>query len=119
MTRALPDSLRELIGFGGFVLVKCRKCGREARFTPGSLSEWFRSRGQRDDWKTIRRKFVCKGWGGEGCGSRLVEVSYVLEAPEPPRQPPVPRDDCPNGINPIAWARADVRERKRLMRQLR
>jgi hypothetical protein len=119
MTRALPESLSELVGLGGTVRVKCRKCGREARFSPGSLSQWFRASGGRDDWKTIRTKFVCKGWDGEGCGSRNADVTYELEAPELPPRPPLPRDDCPKGIEPKAWAVADDRERKRLMRQLR
>ena|SRR5688572_3508534 len=119
MVGALPDSLQELMHLGGSVRVKCRKCGREARFGVFDLSRWFRSRGKRDDWKTIRRKFVCKGWDGEGCGSRDVEVTYELDAPMPPPQPPLPRGDCPDGIDPDAWATADGRERKRLMRQLR
>ena len=119
MTRALPDTLRELIGLGGILRVKCVRCGREARFSPLDLSQWFRSRGQRDDWKTIRQKFVCSGWNREGCGNRDVEVTFELTAPEPPRKPPMPRDDCPDGIDLNAWARADDRERKRLMRMLR
>lgn len=119
MAGPLPDSLQELIGFGGTVRVKCRKCRREAGFNPGALSQWLRSRGQRDDWKTIRRKFVCTGYDGEGCGSRDVYVTYELDAPEPPRLPPTPRDDCPKGIDPHQWAKADGYERKRLIRQLR
>ena len=119
MVGSLPDSLQELIGLGGTVRVKCRRCGREARFGVLDLSMWFRGRGRRDDWKTIRRKFVCTGWNNEGCGSRDVEVAYELFAPDPPRAPPRPRDDCPNGIDPKVWAEADDRERKRLMRQLR
>ena len=119
MTRALPDTLHELIGFGGIVRVKCRQCGREARFSPYELSQWFRLRGKRDDWRTIRERFVCKGWNGDGCGSRSVEVTYELTAPEPPRKPPTPKGDCPEGLDPNAWAKADARERKRLMRMLR
>jgi hypothetical protein len=119
MVGPLPDSLQQLIGFGGSVRVKCRRCGREARFHPGTLSSWFRAQGKRDDWKTIRRKFVCKGVTGEGCGGRDVEVTYELDAPEPPPLPPVPRDNCPDGIDPIAWAKADYHERKRLVRSLR
>ena len=119
MARPLPDSLQELIGLGGFVHVKCRHCGREARFEPGQLSYWFRRRGRRDDWKTIRRRFVCKGVDGRGCGRRNVEVSFVLEAPEPPPLPPQPRTDCPKGIDPLEWAKAGSYERKRLIRSLR
>ena len=119
MVGRLPDSLQELIGLGGTVRVKCRRCGREARFGVMDLSRWFRGRGGRDDWKTIRRKFVCTGWDGEGCGSRDVEVTFELHAPDPPPEPPRPSDDCPAGIDPKAWAKADGRERKRMMRQLR
>ena len=119
MVGPLPDSLQELTRLGGTVRVKCRRCGREARFSVWDLSKWFRSLGKRDDWKTIRRKFVCTGWGGEGCGGRNVEVTYELEAPEPPPMPPLPRGDCPKGIDPHEWAKADDRERKRLVRQLR
>jgi len=115
MTRALPGSLSELIGFGGTVRVKCRKCGREARFAASELSNWFRATRIRDDWKTIRGKFVC-----QGCGGRKVEVAYELEAPEPPPRPPAPRTaDCPQGVNPDEWARADSHERKRLVRRAR
>ena len=119
MVRALPDSLQELMRFGGTVTVRCRRCGREARFAPNDLSRWFRSRGSGDSWAVIRRKFVCSGLNGEGCGGRDVEVTYQLEAPDPPRPPPVPRGDCPDGIDPVAWARADYYERKRLIRALR
>lgn len=120
MARALPDTLRELIGFGGVVRVKCRKCGREANFSPYTLSEWFRRNGRRDDWKTIRRKFVCEGFGA-GCGSRNVEVTYMLDAPDPPKRPPAPEGvpPCPDGIDPDRWAKADHYERKRLVRRLR
>lgn len=115
MTRALPSSLSELIGFGGTVRVKCRSCGREARFAAGELSRWFRACGIRDDWKTIRSKFVC-----QGCGRRRAEVAYELEAPEPPMPPPLPRSGtCPPGIDPDAWANADHYERKRLVRRAR
>lgn len=120
MVRALPNNLSELIGFGGTVLVKCNRCGRTARFSPYDLSRWFRSMGKRDDWKTIRTKFVCYGFG-KGCGSRDVSVTYEIDAPAPPRPPPSPRgsDDCPTGINRDVWARADYYERKRLVRRLR
>jgi hypothetical protein len=121
MVRALPDSLQELIGLGGTVRVKCRRCGREARFIPMELSNWFRLRFRRDDWKTIRTKFVCKGLSGEGCGRRDVSVTYELDAPDPPPRPPAPREvsDCPKGIDPAEWAKADTYERKRLVRRLR
>ncbi len=120
MVRALPDSLQELIGLGGTVRVKCRRCGREARFSTFDLSNWFRFGHRRDDWKTIRTKFVCKGLSGEGCGSRDVDVTYELEAPDPPRKPPAPRHvDCPRGIDPVEWDKADSIERKRLVRRLR
>lgn len=101
------------------MLVKCRKCGREARFGVYDLSRWFRLKGGRDDWKTIRRKFVCNGPAGEGCGGRNVEVTYQLDAPDPPTPPPVPRDDCPQGLDPQAWAKADYYERRRLVRRAR
>ena len=121
MVGALPGSLLELIGYGGVVRVKCRKCGREAQFNPGELSRWFRLLGGRDDWKTIRTKFVCRGWADEGCGSRNVSVTYELDAPDPPRRPPLSRGDadCPTGIDPEEWAKADYYERKRLVRRLR
>jgi hypothetical protein len=119
MVGRLPDSLQDLIGFGGTVRVKCRRCGREARFNPGALSQWFRAQGKRDDWKTISRKFVCQGLAGEGCGGRKVEVTYELDAPEPPPLPPAPRQDCPKGIDPFEWVKADHYERKRLIRSLR
>ena len=119
MARALPDSLQELIRYGGLIVVKCRKCGREGRFSPGDLSQWFRSRGKRDDWKTIRRKFVCDGADGGGCGGRDVDVRFELQAPEPPLRPPAPKEDCPDGIDPARWAKADYYERKRLIRLLR
>lgn len=120
MVRALPDSLSELIGLGGCVRVKCRRCGREARFSATELSRWLRLRGRRDDWRTIRTKFICKGLGGEGCGSRNVEVTYELDAPEPPPPPPRPLGgDCPPGINAQEWATSDRYERKRLVRRSR
>jgi len=118
MVRALPDSLHELIGFG-VVCVKCRKCGREARFGVSDLSRWLRLRGEKDDWQTVRRKFVCRGWEGEGCGSRNVELTFELKTPKPKREPPKPLGDCPEGIDLHEWARADSRERKRLLRRLR
>lgn len=120
MVRALPDSLQELVGLGGVVRVKCRRCGREARFSPMELSRWFRLNRRRDDWKTIRTKFVCRGFG-EGCGSRDVLVTYELDAPDPPPRPPMPRHavECPKGIDPAEWARSDSYERKRLIRRLR
>ena len=115
MVGPLPDSLFELTGYGGTVRVKCRKCGREARFSAGELSRWLRVTGQRDDWKTIRSKFVC-----QGCGRRNAEVTYELEAPEPPPRPPLPRSgDAPPGIDPAEWATADATERKRLVRRAR
>ena len=115
MVGPLPNSLSELTGHGGTVRVRCGKCGREARFSAYDLSRWFRITGQRDDWKTIRGKFVC-----QGCGGRNAEVTYELEAPEPPPRPPAPRSaDCPPGIDPEAWAAADSRERQRLVRRAR
>ena len=115
MARALPGTLSELIGFGGTVRVECKKCRRVARFAAGELSRWFRASNIRDDWKTIRSKFVC-----QGCGCRRVDVTYELEAPEPPPLPPAPRTaDCPPGIDPDAWAKADSYERKRLVRRAR
>jgi len=119
MVRPIPHTLRELIGFGGEIVVQCKKCGRKARFSPYTLSEWFRANGKRDDWNTIRRKFVCTGHAGEGCGSRGVDAYYQLAAPEPPRMPPTPRLDCPEGIDPDKWDKADAYERKRLLRSLR
>jgi hypothetical protein len=121
MVRALPDSLQELIGFGGVVRVQCRKCGREARFSPMDLSRWFRTKNRRDDWKTIRTRFVCRGFADEGCGSRDVSVTYELEAPDPPRPPPSPVDHstCPAGIDFDTWEKADSIEKKRLVRRLR
>ena len=115
MVGPLPNSLSELIGHGGTVRVKCRRCARVARFSAGELARWFRVIRVRDDWKTIRSKFVC-----QGCGGRNPEVTYELEAPEPPPAPPAPRTaDCPPGIDPQAWATADNRERKRLVRRAR
>ena len=119
MTRALPGSLSELTGFGGTVRVKCKRCGREGQFHAGSLADWFKACGIRDDWKTIRRKFVCDGFGDEGCGGRDVEVTYELEAPDPPRRPPAPVTEAPPGIDPKEWARADSIERKRMIRRAR
>lgn len=119
MVGRLPDYLSELVGLGGTVRVKCRKCGREARFGTYDLSRWFRVNGIRDDWKTIRRKFRCDGFG-QGCGSRDVEVTYELKAPDPPRLPPEPRQiDCPPGIDHEEWVKADRYEKKRLVRKLR
>lgn len=115
MVRALPESLSALVGFGGVVRVTCKTCERVARFSAGDLSRWFRGGGVRDDWKTIAGKFVC-----QGCGGRKVHVTYELDAPEPPPKPPSPRSaDCPRGIDPEAWAKADYYERKRLIRQAR
>lgn len=115
MTRPLPGSLSELTHHGGTVRVRCRKCGRVAQFSAGELARWFRACRIRDDWKTIRSKFVC-----QGCGRRNAEVTYELEAPEPPTPPPVPvTADCPHGIDPHAWATADSYERKRLIRRAR
>jgi len=115
MTRALPGSLSELIGFGGVVRVRCRKCKREAEFRAIALADWFKSCGIRDDWKTIRAKFVC-----DGCGARNAEVTYELDAPDPPKVPPLPRDgDTPLGVDPGLWAAADHYERRRLIRRAR
>ena len=119
MTRTLPGSLQELTHLGGVVCVKCKRCKREARFSTYDLSRWFRVNNISDDWKTIRRKFRCDGFG-HGCGSREVEVTYELEAPEPPRRPPEPRQvDCPPGIDPNEWAKADGYEKRRLVRNAR
>lgn len=115
MVGPLPGSLSELTGYAGTVRVKCRKCGREARFSAGELARWFRVTRVRDDWKTIRSKFVC-----QGCGGRNPEVTYELEAPEPPPRPPAPRSaDCPPGIDTAECARADAHERRRLVRRAR
>lgn len=115
MVRALPGSLTELAHLGGRVRVKCRKCGREARFTVQALSNWFKYFRRPDDWKTIRTKFKC-----EGCGARDAEVTYELDAPDPPPLPPLPRSgDSPPGVDPGEWAKADHYERKRLIRRAR
>ena len=84
------------------------------------LSRWFRLRRRRDDWQTIRTRFVCDGFG-EGCGSKDVFVTYELDAPDPPPRPPdaCEADYCPKGIDLEEWARADRYERKRLVRRLR
>ena len=117
MTRALPGSLSELVGLGGTVRVKCRKCGRVAQFSAYELARWFKAARIRDDWKTIRSRFVC-----QGCGQRSADVTYELEAPEPPKPPPVPISadrPAPPGVDPEAWAIADSYERRRLIRRAR
>jgi hypothetical protein len=110
MARALPDTLMELARHGGSVHVKCRDCGRTADFDIGELSRWFRARGQSDNWHAIRKRFRCDRMRG-GCGSKRVEVSYWM--PDPPPK------DVPLGVDPAAWAKADERERKRLIRLAR
>lgn len=116
MARALPTSLAEISRFGGTLIVTCRACGRKARFDPGNLSRWLRVSGKSDDWRSIRRKFVCKGMDAKGCGSRDVDVSFELTAPDPPKGPPVALDGCPLGVDPVEWAKADHYGRKRLVR---
>ena len=104
---------------GGSVECTCQKCGRVARFSVYELAQWFRGMRWDDRWPEFARRLRCSP--PDGCGERGPAVRWI-EFPERPAkpQPPAPRYECPNGVDPEAWAGArDDSERKRLIRAAR
>jgi hypothetical protein len=124
MARRFPVTLLELSRHGGSLLIECRQCGRQSRFSPGDLSRWLRRTGKRDDWATLGRHLVCKGSNvaqNEGCGAKWPRVTFQFDSPPPPPEKPKPRNDpaCPQGIDAEVWTKADDRERQRMIARLR
>jgi len=109
-------SLRELSRYGGSLRVECRRCGRVAFFGVSEITDYFRRRAWADDWDAIGGRFRCT------CGVRESSVIWTDECPPPPpaSRPPLPRQvHAPPGIDERDWAKADERERKRLLRIVR
>lgn len=109
---------------GLYVEVRCRHCGRTALFDPSgfvTMRGMYQADAERVGWR-----MVCRGGVGEkpGCGAKGAEIRFVSYPPAPPRGPkpkPIVPDDAatPAGVDPDAWAAADERERKRLLRAAR
>lgn len=114
------NSLDDYARYDADVEVTCRRCGRVALFDARSLVDYFRSRGLNRSLEVAKLKFRCAGEGDKGCGSRDVKIrARPRPNPTSPEGAPKPRAVAPPGVDPVAWARADERERKRLIRQAR
>lgn len=104
------------------VIVTCNGCGREVSFaTAELLAHWARRR-MTTTLPWAGRYFVCRGRGDVlGCGHRGARLRPgSWNNPPTPPPPPTPRTErVPAGVDAAAWARADTRERKRLVRRAR
>jgi len=98
--------------------VTCRNCGRVAVFEPhGFLA--FGTVPFSLPLNRLAARLVCRGdFEQKGCGKRGANVTPIVWPPiEPIRLPPKPfAYMTPRGVDPEAWAKADERERKRLIR---
>jgi hypothetical protein len=113
-------SIEDLDRYGAELVVMCRQCGRVAHFKPHEIASWFRSHGFSTSLEVAGQRFRCHPpWG---CGARDAKLSSRLPELELPPERPKPKitpGEAPKGIDPERWAKADSRERKRLVRQLR
>ena len=114
------DSFFDCERHGLGIHVQCLGCGRIAIFSAGALFKHFLDRRRSSMLDQAGRFFVCRGAGAiAGCGHRGVRLR-PCEPPAPRKAPPAAvAERVPIGVDPDAWARADDRERKRLIRRAR
>lgn len=103
------------------ITVVCDGCGRQVTFATAALLAFFTRRGLTTTLPWAGRYFVCRGRRGiEGCGHRGARLLPSDWDGPPDPGPPTPlRERVPAGVDRDAWARADDRERKRLIRRAR
>jgi hypothetical protein len=108
-------SLGELARHGGSLRVECRRCRRIALFGVAETADYFRRKGWVDDWDSLPGRFRC------GCGARQAAIAWCEGTPPPgePRAPEPRHVYPPPGIDPLDWATANARERRRLLRVVR
>jgi hypothetical protein len=112
--------LEDLVKWEADLRVECRECGRQARFSAANMVSWFQSRRWSTSLDSAPQHFRCAGIDGSGCGSRNVRLSAMMpDAVLPPERPRPAATSAPYGLDPEAWAKADDRERKRMLAQLR
>ncbi|GAA0728971.1 hypothetical protein [Sphingomonas japonica] len=112
--RTLADAARHSL----YLRVVCPGCQREVIFSPGSLIGFDFRMGHKP-LERLATKFVCKP--PEGCGRRGAELS-VIQWPSIRARPAAPTpmlSKAPRGIEQDAWDKADVGEKRRLIRQAR
>jgi hypothetical protein len=100
------------------VLVQCRQCGKEARFNAGDIVKWFQACRWSTSLDVAPQRFRCSQ-----CGAKDAVIRAKMPDPKLPETRPRPIDPrtvhTPAGVDPVAWANADLDERKRLIRQAR
>lgn len=100
--------------------ITCGGCGRRAIFRASEFRNVCRAN---TELPNLARRLKCKGLAGhvEGCGHRGAQILPIDWPPIDPA-PPLPKPialPAPAGVDPEAWAMADERERKRLLRNAR
>jgi hypothetical protein len=118
-------SLHDYARWNAHLRITCNKCGRVATYSAESLIWYFREKGWNASLDIAGTRFRCdNSHGRTGCGAR--DVTIRAEPTGAPLPPDYPRPNqqrnvpaCPAGIDADAWAKADERERKRLVQRLR
>lgn len=100
--------------------ITCGGCGRRAIFRASEFRTVCRSN---TELANLARRLRCKGLPGHvtGCGHRGAQILPIDWPPVDPA-PALPKPvalPAPAGVDAELWARADERERKRLLRNAR
>ena len=114
-------TLGEVINAPGVYLrITCPKCGNTVIYSALELAPWFKRKSS-TSLEHVAAHMVCRG-RDRACGHRgaLINATFLEDVrPAPPRPQPVIVGAAPIGVDPAAWAKADERGRKRLIRQAR
>ena len=115
------DSLEECQRHGLDISATCEGCGRKVVFSSAQLLAHCKRRKLTTMLRWLGQHFVCRGRAEiEGCGHRGAKLLPLLVDPPPPAGPPVATAEwVPAGVDRAAWARADDRQRKLLVRRVR
>ena len=113
-------TLDDLVQYEAQLIVRCNACGREGRYHAPHVLEYFRSKGWSNVLEGAGHRFRCdNGPMGNGCGAKGATLRGMFPKLLTVAKP-LPLDgDCPAGVDPPSWARADERGRKLLVRRAR
>lgn len=111
-------TLEDMRKWQAYVLVQCRKCGKEARFNAGDVVKWFHACRWSTALDVAPQRFRCSV-----CGAKDATIRAKMPVPRLPEAKPLPilpaNQPAPAGIDPEAWACADHRDRRRLLKNVR
>ena len=113
MSQRIAGTLTDLTRHDGCLVAECQ-CGRTVLVSIHVLEALFRRRHWSVDFRAVPDRLRCTE-----CDRRRPRVWYA--------QPPVPAwgegltmvINAPKGVSPMDWARADDRERRRLVARVR